>query len=49
MGVARQIRLQVFADIDRPDARAAAAMRNTECLMQIQMGDVRAELPVQIE
>ena len=45
MGVARQLRLQVFADTDR----AAAAMRNTECLMQIPMGYVRTELPVQIE
>ena len=35
---------EMFRHADRPDARAAAAVRNAKRLVQIQMADVRADV-----
>ena len=42
--VAGQVRRQVLAHADRPDARAAAAVRDAERLVQVEVRDVAAEL-----
>ena len=44
LAVARQVRRQVGAYADRTDARTAAAVRDAERLVQVQVGDVAAEL-----
>ena len=41
--VAGQERHQVLADADRADARAAAAVRDAEGLVQVEVADVGAE------
>ena len=41
-GVARQERRQMRFDADRPHSRAAAAMRNAERLVQVEMADIGA-------
>ena len=41
--VVRQERREVLADADRPDARSAAAVRDAERLVQVEVRDVRAE------
>ena len=42
--VVRQVRREVRADADRADARAAAAVRDAEGLVQVQVRDVAAEV-----
>ncbi len=42
--VARQERREVGADADRPHARTTTAVRDAESLVQIDMGDVGADL-----
>ena len=34
----------MLGDADRPHARAAAAVRNAECLVQIEMANIRADV-----
>src|SRR3546814_13106724 len=42
--VARQESRQMRLDADRPHARSAAAVRDAEGLVQVEVADVRAEL-----
>ena len=42
--VRRQVRREVGAHADRADAGAAAAVRDAEGLVQVEVGDVAAEL-----
>ena len=43
-GVRRQMWHQMFGDPDRPHAGTAAAVRNAERLVQVEMADVRADV-----
>ena len=45
MLVSRQERFEVRTNPDRPDTRAAAAMSDAKCFVQVEVGDIVAETP----